>query len=180
VKGESPSAQGVPLRSGGGGGFTASGGVAFGSGGKKTDEGSLPTPRASSPPEAATRLATPEAKPTPPRRKGPRPKHVPQRMCIACRSHDAKRGLFRIVRSPEGEVEPDPTGRRNGRGAYLCGQHGCWEKALGSGLLARALNVEIDTETLDRLRRYAATLPLETSTAAGTAPILASTEGEHR
>jgi hypothetical protein len=47
-------------------------------------------------------------------------------------------------------------------------------------MLARALNVEIDPETLDRLRRYAATLPLETSTAAGTAPILARTEGEHR
>src|SRR5215207_4812442 len=100
-------------------------------------------------------------------------------MCIACRSHDAKRGLFRIVRSPEGEVESDPTGRRNGRGAYLCGQHGCWEKALGSGLLARALNVEIDTETLDRLRRYAATLPLETSTAAGTAAAARVAAAEH-
>jgi predicted RNA-binding protein YlxR (DUF448 family) len=101
-------------------------------------------------------------------------------MCIACRGHDAKRELYRIVRSPEGQVEPDPTGRRNGRGAYLCGQRACWEKALASGMLGRALNVEIDPETLDRLRRYAATLPLETSTAAGTAPILARTEGEHR
>jgi predicted RNA-binding protein YlxR (DUF448 family) len=135
------------------------------------------------PPEAAERLAPPEAAkpPAPPRRrKGPRPKHVPQRMCVACRSHDTKRGLYRIVRSPEGQVEPDPTGRRNGRGAYLCGQGACWEKALASGILARALNVEIDPETIDRLRRYAATLPLETSTAAGTAPILAKTEGEHR
>jgi uncharacterized protein len=80
-------------------------------------------------------------------------------MCVACRGHDAKRGLYRIVRSPEGQVEPDPTGRRNGRGAYLCGQSACWEKALASGILARALNVEIDAETLDRLRRYAAMLP---------------------
>jgi hypothetical protein len=46
-------------------------------------------------------------------------------------------------------------------------------------MLARALNVEIDTETLDRLRRYAATLPLETSKVAGTAPKLAKSEGEH-
>ena len=114
------------------------------------------------------------------RTQAPGPKHVPQRMCVACRGHDAKRGLYRIVRSPEGQVEPDPTGRRNGRGAYLCGQGACWEKALASGMLARALNVEIDPETLDRLRRYAATLPLETSTAAGTAPILARTEGDHR
>jgi predicted RNA-binding protein YlxR (DUF448 family) len=96
------------------------------------------------------------------KRKGPRPKRIPQRMCIACRAHDTKRGLYRIVRTPEGAVEPDPTGRRNGRGAYLCGQIACWEKALSSGILARALNIDIDTESLDALRRYAATLPLET------------------
>jgi predicted RNA-binding protein YlxR (DUF448 family) len=110
------------------------------------------------------------------RKSGPRPKHVPQRMCIACRSHDAKRGLYRIVRTPEGQVEPDPTGRRNGRGAYLCGQLACWEKALTTGILARALNVEIDTDTINGLRRHAATLPLESTTAAGAAP---EQGGEH-
>jgi predicted RNA-binding protein YlxR (DUF448 family) len=103
------------------------------------------------------------------RKKGPRPKHVPQRMCVACREHEAKRGLFRIVRTPEGRVEPDPTGRRNGRGAYLCGRQACWEKALTTGILARALNVEIDTDTIDALRRHAATLPLESPAAAGAA-----------
>jgi predicted RNA-binding protein YlxR (DUF448 family) len=82
-------------------------------------------------------------------------------MCIACRGHDAKRGLHRIVRTPEGEVALDPTGRRNGRGAYLCGQATCWEKALGSGLLARALNVDIDLTTVEALRRHAALLPQE-------------------
>ena len=90
-------------------------------------------------------------------------------MCVACRAHDTKRGLHRIVRTPEGMVEPDPTGRRNGRGAYLCGRAACWEKALSSGMLNRALNVEIDQESLDALRRYAATLPLETTEAANTA-----------
>lgn len=97
------------------------------------------------------------------RAKGPRPKHVPQRMCISCRQHDAKRGLIRIVRTPEGAVEIDPTGRRNGRGAYLCHQAACWEKALGSGLLSRALNIghEIDAETVELLRRHAATLQLQ-------------------
>jgi predicted RNA-binding protein YlxR (DUF448 family) len=90
-------------------------------------------------------------------------------MCVACREHDAKRGLYRIVRTPEGTVEPDPTGRRNGRGAYLCGRAACWEKALATGMLARALNVTIDTETMDALRRHAATLPLESSAAASAA-----------
>lgn len=92
------------------------------------------------------------------RKQGPRPKHVPRRMCIACRQHDAKRGLIRIVRTPEGTVEVDPTGRRNGRGAYLCHQPACWERALSSGLLSRALKTEIDAETVDMLRRHAATL----------------------
>ena len=107
--------------------------------------------------------------PSPKRKKGPRPKHVPQRMCVACREHDTKRGLYRIVRTPEGKVELDPTGRQNGRGAYLCAKAACWEKALSSGMLNRALNVEIDAESLDALRRYAATLPLETTEAVGSA-----------
>lgn len=110
------------------------------------------------------------------RKRGPRPKHVPQRMCIICRDHDAKRGLHRIVRSPEGIVSPDPTGRRNGRGAYLCHKTACWEKALNSGALARALNTEIDTETLDALRQHAATLHLEPTAAAGK-PASASSSG---
>jgi predicted RNA-binding protein YlxR (DUF448 family) len=99
-------------------------------------------------------------------------------MCVVCREHDAKRGLHRIVRTPEGRVEPDPTGRRNGRGAYLCAKASCWENALASGKLARALNVDIEKETIDALRRYAATLPLETSAAAG-ARATQETGGEH-
>ena len=92
------------------------------------------------------------------RSKGPRPKHVPRRMCVACRQHDAKRGLIRIVRTPEDAVALDPTGRRNGRGAYLCHQPACWEKALKTGILARALKATIDEETVAALRRHAATL----------------------
>jgi len=111
------------------------------------------------------------------RKKGPRPKHVPRRMCIICRDHDAKRGLHRIVRSPEGVVSPDPTGRRNGRGAYLCHKIACWEKALSSGALARALNVEIDTETLDALRQHAATLSLEPAALAGAPASAPSSSG---
>jgi predicted RNA-binding protein YlxR (DUF448 family) len=91
-------------------------------------------------------------------------------MCVVCREREAKRGLYRIVRTPEGMIEPDPSGRRNGRGAYLCGRASCWEKALASGILARALNRDIDIETNEALRRYAATLPLETSAAASATP----------
>ena len=93
------------------------------------------------------------------RRKGPRPKHVPQRMCVACREHAAKRTLIRIVRTPEGTVEVDPTGRKNGRGAYLCDRRACWERALKTQGLARALKVEIGPLAAERLRAHAATLP---------------------
>src|SRR5215207_11596032 len=72
--------------------------------------------------------------------KNRRPKHIPQRMCVACRDHTAKRVLIRVVRTVDGTVEIDPTGRKNGRGAYLCGQAACWERALKTGLLGRALN----------------------------------------
>jgi uncharacterized protein len=153
-------------------------GVRFAQGGMKGERqihpscSSPPSGRAAAAPLSEAPPSTPPAR----KRKGPRPKHIPQRMCVACRGHEPKRGLYRIVRTPEGQVEPDPTGRRNGRGAYLCGQAACWEKALASGILARALNVEIDTETLDTLRRYAATLPLESATAKGAAPAIAQTE----
>lgn len=93
------------------------------------------------------------------KRKRPvRQKHVPIRTCIACRESGAKRGLTRIVRSPEGEVAIDPTGKRNGRGAYLCEKPGCWDRALSSPLLSRALNTEIVPDTVEQLKGFAATL----------------------
>lgn len=92
------------------------------------------------------------------KRKGPRPKHVPQRTCVACREKGDKRGLIRIVRSPEGAVAIDPTGKRNGRGAYLCHRLACWQRALDTASLARALNTEITDEAQRSLKEYAATL----------------------
>ena len=103
------------------------------------------------------------------KRRGPRPKHVPQRMCVACRDHAAKRTLIRLVRTPEGAVEVDPTGKRNGRGAYLCERSVCWEKALKTGLLSRALNITLSQETIASLRQHAASLPPPGPVAAGSA-----------
>jgi uncharacterized protein len=74
--------------------------------------------------------------------KGPRPKHIPQRTCIACRRTDAKRGLMRLVRDAEGRVALDPTGKRAGRGAYLCHDPACWEQALKRHGLERALRLD--------------------------------------
>ncbi len=94
------------------------------------------------------------------RPKGPRPKHVPQRTCIACRKIDTKRGLTRLVRLPEGHVAIDPTGKRAGRGAYLCAERGCWETALKRKAVERALKIEmLDAEDRQMLQEHATTLP---------------------
>jgi predicted RNA-binding protein YlxR (DUF448 family) len=82
-------------------------------------------------------------------------RHVPQRTCIACRTASAKREFVRVVRTPEGAVEADPSGKRAGRGAYLCARLSCWQEALKKDRLARALRTTISAGDRDALRRYA-------------------------
>ena len=96
-------------------------------------------------------------------------RHIPQRTCIACRTVRGKREFVRVVRTPENHVQADPTGKKAGRGAYLCRQRECWDTALNSrGRLEQALKLEtsIDPEDLARLREYAATLPATVERAA--------------
>jgi predicted RNA-binding protein YlxR (DUF448 family) len=90
-----------------------------------------------------------------------RQKHVPIRTCVSCREPGAKRGLIRIVRSPEGDVRIDPTGRQNGRGAYLCEKQVCWERAITTPILNRALNTQLAPEALSSLKEFAAGLASE-------------------
>ncbi len=91
--------------------------------------------------------------------KAPPPKHVPQRTCVACRSHDAKRGLLRLVRISPGQIEVDETGKKNGRGAYLCRVKECWEVGLARKTLDQALKTTLDPETRARLKVYGESLP---------------------
>jgi predicted RNA-binding protein YlxR (DUF448 family) len=70
-------------------------------------------------------------------------KHVPQRTCVGCRAVNAKRQLVRVVRSPAGRVEVDPTGKAAGRGAYLHERRACWEQALDRKTLDQALKLTI-------------------------------------
>jgi predicted RNA-binding protein YlxR (DUF448 family) len=71
----------------------------------------------------------------------PRVKHIPQRTCVGCREVLEKRSLIRIVRTAEG-IKIDPSGKLNGRGAYLHEQRSCWETGM-KGSLAHALKVEL-------------------------------------
>lgn len=90
-----------------------------------------------------------------------RVKHVPLRTCVACRTTGAKRGLVRIVRTPQGGVEVDPTGKAAGRGAYLCQRRECWQEALKREGLARALRVQLWDADKDRLKTFAEELAEE-------------------
>jgi predicted RNA-binding protein YlxR (DUF448 family) len=97
-----------------------------------------------------------------------RTKHIPQRTCIGCRTVLAKKGLIRIVRSPEG-VLVDLTGKAPGRGAYIHGVRSCWQSAL-KGPIANALKTDLSAEDKQRLTEFMQTLPNESesnSTSAG-------------
>lgn len=80
-------------------------------------------------------------------------KKVPMRMCVACREMKPKKELIRVVRTPEGEIVADETGRRNGRGAYLCRAEACFNKALKTRALDRALDQPLSQEAADYLRQ---------------------------
>ena len=81
-----------------------------------------------------------------------RRRHVPQRTCIACRQTKDKRALVRLVRTPDGRLVVDETGKQNGRGAYLCRQRSCWDKALRGSQLSKALKMDITDEHRDLLQ----------------------------
>lgn len=86
---------------------------------------------------------------------------------MACRRTDAKRGLLRLVRTAEGRVELDTTGKRNGRGAYLCHDPNCWEQALKRKGLERALRLDaLHPDDRANLERFAEGLSAE-----ATAPV---------
>jgi len=81
-------------------------------------------------------------------------KHVPQRTCIACREVKAKRELIRLVRSASGSVEVDSSGKKAGRGVYLCPRLECWQMGLKGGQLEYALRTTISRENRQQLIKY--------------------------
>ena len=81
-------------------------------------------------------------------------RRIPQRMCIACRERIEKRNLTRVVRTPDGEILIDLTGKKSGRGAYLCGKVECLEKAIKTKSLEKALNCSITPEVIENLRKH--------------------------
>ncbi len=78
-------------------------------------------------------------------------KRVPKRQCVICRESNDKRNLTRIVRSPEGEIAVDPTGRKNGRGTYLCDKPSCRAALVRTKGLDRAFKMAVPQEVYDRI-----------------------------
>ncbi|AZR72391.1 nucleic acid-binding protein [Anoxybacter fermentans] len=81
------------------------------------------------------------------------PKKVPIRKCVGCQERKEKRELIRIVRSPEGEFSVDPTGKKPGRGAYICPKLECLEKAIKNKGLERSFKTAVDDELKELLRQ---------------------------
>ena len=80
-------------------------------------------------------------------------KKIPERKCMGCNEKKPKKELVRIVRTPEGEVMLDVTGKKSGRGAYICPEVSCYEKALKSKRLERTLEVEIPDSVYEQVKK---------------------------
>lgn len=81
-----------------------------------------------------------------------RQRHVPQRTCIGCGTVRPKRELVRLVRTPAGPVVLDKTGKLSGRGAYVCPDPACIQRAMTLGRLAERLKADAGQIDLDQLR----------------------------
>lgn len=80
-------------------------------------------------------------------------KKMPVRRCVGCQEMKNKKEMIRVIRTPEGEFELDATGKKNGRGAYLCPSRECLEKAVKSKGLERSFKQAIPPEVYGRLEK---------------------------
>lgn len=80
-------------------------------------------------------------------------KKLPQRQCIGCGEMKNKKEMLRILKTPEGEFVLDATGRKNGRGAYLCPSMDCLKKAIKTKGLERSFKMAIPTEVYEALEK---------------------------
>lgn len=78
-------------------------------------------------------------------------KGKPERMCVGCREMKEKRSLIRVVKTPEGEIKIDSSGKMSGRGAYVCKDVQCLQKAIKSKGLEKSLKVSINDDIKDQL-----------------------------
>ena len=80
-------------------------------------------------------------------------KKTPMRQCVGCREMKPKRDLIRVVRSPEGVVSIDPTGKKSGRGAYVCPDSACLRRAIKSKALERTFLAPVSAALVEELEQ---------------------------
>lgn len=80
-------------------------------------------------------------------------KKMPLRQCIGCGESKEKRELIRIIRTPEGTIELDATGKKNGRGAYLCKSQDCLKKVMKTKGLNRSFKMAVPDEVYEQLSK---------------------------
>ena len=82
-------------------------------------------------------------------------KHTPQRTCLGCRQVRPKRELIRLLRTTDGSIEIDTSGKKNGRGTYLCRARECWEAGLKGDRLEHALRSPVPRDVREQLLKSA-------------------------
>ena len=78
------------------------------------------------------------------------------RLCLGCGEMKPKRELNRVVKAPDGEISLDTTGKKSGRGAYICPEPGCMEKAQKAGRLERTFSCRVEKDVYDALQQQLA------------------------
>ena len=78
---------------------------------------------------------------------------IPERQCLGCNEHKPKSQLLRVVRDPNGDISLDFTGKKSGRGAYICKSLGCLKKARKSKRIDKSLDCTVPDEVYDRMEK---------------------------
>lgn len=76
---------------------------------------------------------------------------IPQRMCVGCQEMKNKKDLIRVVRTPDGEILIDETGKKAGRGAYVCRSEECFKKSVKAKRLEKALKNSVSEEVYEKI-----------------------------
>jgi Predicted nucleic-acid-binding protein implicated in transcription termination len=80
-------------------------------------------------------------------------KKIPLRQCTGCGEMKSKKEMIRVIKTPEDEIVIDATGKKNGRGAYICNSYDCLAKAIKTKALERSLKIKIPQEVYAELER---------------------------
>ena len=81
-------------------------------------------------------------------------KHYPERMCVACRTMQPKKNLIRVVKTNDEKIFVDNSGKANGRGAYICNNKECFNKAIKTRALSRAFKCEVSNDAIEELSSF--------------------------